>query len=143
MAKRSTTSPVTLDIAILILRVGVSLLMLTHGYSKLQKIVAGDLSFGDPLGLGEGLSLYLTVFAEFFCSFLLIFGFLTKPASVVLMFTMAVAAFIVHGNDGLAKQEKALLFLISYITLFLTGPGKFSFDQLWIGKLVRKRFKRR
>jgi putative oxidoreductase len=117
--------------------------MLTHGYPKFQKIISGDLSFGDPLGIGQGLSLYLAVFAEFFCSIFLLVGFISKPSTIFLMITMVTAAFIVHGGDGIAKQEKALLFLITYITLFLTGPGKFSIDQVWIGNIIEKRLRKK
>lgn len=143
MSSKPSTNPsfpISIDIAILLFRIGISLLMLTHGYPKLQKILANDMSFGDPLGIGEGFSLYLTVYAEFFCSLFLIFGFLTKPSTIFLMVTMTVAAFIVHGSDEIAKQEKALLYLISYVLIFITGPGRFSIDHYWIGNLISKRF---
>lgn len=119
---------ISIDVAVLILRVSLSVLMLTHGYPKLEKILNGDWSFGDPLGIGSQLSLLLTVFAEFFCSLLLIVGYLSRPALFFLTFTMFVAAFIVHGEDGLAKQEKALLYFFGYLSLFLIGPGRLSLD---------------
>lgn len=36
---------------LLLLRVGVSALMLTHGIPKLINLVTGNLEFGDPIGL--------------------------------------------------------------------------------------------
>lgn len=116
------------NIGILILRIALGFLMLTHGYPKFEKLLAGDLSFGNPIFLGEELSLILTVFAEFVCSILLILGLLTRPAVFFLAFTMAVAAFIVHGSDEIGKQEKSLLYLAGYICLWFTGPGKYSAD---------------
>jgi putative oxidoreductase len=68
------------------------------------------------------------VFAEFFCSLLIIAGFLTRPALFFLIIVMAVAAFIVHANDSLADREHALLYLFVYLAVFITGPGKFSMD---------------
>jgi putative oxidoreductase len=121
--------PAPVDWGVLILRVGVSLLMLTHGYAKLTRAMGGDYSFADPIGLGEGPSLVLTVFAEFFCSVLLILGLASRAALIPLMITMTVVTFIVHAEDPFDKKEHALLFLIPYITLFLTGPGKFSIDR--------------
>lgn len=117
------------NIGVLVLRVTLGILMLTHGFPKFEKLLAGDTSFGNPIFLGEELSLILTVFAEFICSVLLIFGFLTRPAAFLLLFTMAVAAFIVHADDGIAKQEKALLYFAGYVCLFFTGPGKYSLDE--------------
>ncbi|UBM58944.1 DoxX family protein [Marinilongibacter aquaticus] len=126
--------PFKVDVAILILRVGISLLMLTHGYSKFEKILHGDFSFGDPLGMGAGLSLILTTFAEFFCSILVIFGLFTRPALIFLMFTMMVVVFIVKGGQGIAEMERGLLFLIPYISLFILGPGRLSMDAQFFRK---------
>jgi len=42
---------------------------------------------------------------------------------------MAVAAFIVHGDDPFGTKEKALLYLAFFIVIALVGPGKFSIDE--------------
>ncbi len=130
--------PFSVNVAILILRVGVGLLMAIIGFDKLGKLLSGDLSFADPLGLGEGLSLYLTVFAEFVCSLLLVVGLFTRPALIFLMFTMVVAVFIVHAGHGLEKQEHGLLYLIPFITIFITGPGRISLDQYFFSKFLNR-----
>ena len=122
--------PDVADWAVLILRVGISLLMVTHGYAKLSKFMSGDHSFGDPIGIGEELSLILTIGAEFFCSILLIIGLASRAVLIPLLFTMLVVLFIVHANDPFDKKEHALLFIIPYITLLFTGPGRFSFDKV-------------
>ncbi|MGV3600470.1 MAG: DoxX family protein [Dyadobacter fermentans] len=120
--------PASVDWAVLILRVGISCLMLTHGYAKLTNFLGGDHSFADPIGIGEELSYVLTIFAEFGCSILLILGLGSRAALLALIFTMAVVVFIVHGPDPFDKKEHGLLFLFAYIALFLTGPGRFSVD---------------
>lgn len=104
--------------------------MLTHGYPKLQRLFAGEMQFGDPLGLGPEVSLVLAVFAEFFCSILVMLGFGTRLAVVPLIVTMAVAAFMVHGADPFGRKEMALLYLVGYVVLLLTGSGKISVDRL-------------
>jgi putative oxidoreductase len=120
--------PVSADWGVLILRVGISLLMLTHGYAKLERLLGGDHSFADPLGIGQELSLYLTIFAEFVCSLLLILGLFSRAVLIPLIFTMAVVLLVIHAEDPFDKKEHALSFLIVYVTLFLTGPGQFSVD---------------
>lgn len=118
-----------LDLALLILRLAVGGLMLTHGYPKLQMILSGKSEgFPDPLGVGSSMSLYLTVFAELICSVLLIFGLWTRFALLGLIICMAVAVFKVHFNDPLDKKEAGLLYLLPYITLWLSGPGRLSLD---------------
>ena len=55
MRNRQFNIPISIDFAVLILRVVPSLFMLTHGYGKLMKLIGGDWSFADPIGIGEGL----------------------------------------------------------------------------------------
>lgn len=102
--------------------------MLTHGYPKFQKILAGDLKFGDPVGLGEIPSLYLATFAEFICAILVIIGLYTRLSLIPLIINMSVAFFIAHAADDFGTKEKSLLFLGMFIVIFLTGAGRFSID---------------
>jgi putative oxidoreductase len=119
------------DTASLILRLMLGVFMLTHGYPKLQQLLSGNTQFADPIGIGATASLYLTVFAEFFCSLLLIFGLCTRPALISLMITMGVAAFAVHANDPFGDKEHSLMYLLPYFALFLLGAGKYSLDAMW------------
>lgn len=117
------------DIAILLLRLGVGGLMLTHGVPKLIMLFGSDpIQFGNPLGIGVEASLALAVFAEVICSVLILIGLGTRLASIPLLITMFVAFFIVHGADPLQQKELALIYLIIYLVLFLTGSGKYSLD---------------
>jgi putative oxidoreductase len=125
------------DLAIAILRIGSALMMLTHGWSKLINFSSSLATFRDPIGLGPAVSLQLAIFAEFFCAILLAAGLFTRLSLIPLIITMAVAAFGVHAADPFSTQEKSLLYLLIFITLLLTGPGKYSFDYR-IGK--RKRY---
>ncbi|HPE77948.1 MAG TPA: DoxX family protein [Draconibacterium sp.] len=119
----------SLDLILLLVRITVAAFMLTHGYPKLMKLLAGgEIMFADPFGLGMTFSLVLAVFAEFFCSILVGFGLGTRLATIPLIVTMSVAAFIAHGPDPFGKKELALMYLIIYIFLLFTGSGKFSID---------------
>jgi putative oxidoreductase len=102
---------------------------MTHGIPKVQKIIGGDLGFGDPIGLGPEISLVLTAFAEAFCGLLIVLGLGTRLAAIPLIITMAVAAFIHHASDPFGGKEKALLFLVIFAVLLLTGAGKYALDR--------------
>lgn len=129
MLKRLLSSkPYSIDFALLILRVGAGGFMITHGWSKLMNFKERLSTFSDPIGLGSEVSLTLIVFAEFFCSLFLILGLYTRLALIPLIIAMIVVAFIVHGDDPFGTKEKALLFLVAYLSLFFTGPGKYSLD---------------
>lgn len=123
-----SNKPFGTDVALLLLRVGSSLMLLTHGWAKITSFSERLNSFADPIGLGPALSLQLVIFAEFFCSIFLILGFMSRIVLVPLIINMAVITFIVHGSDPFNRQELPLLFLVCFITLMLTGPGKFSMD---------------
>jgi len=117
------------DSVLALLRIVFSLLMMTHGWSKLERILDGNLNFGDPLGLGSTLSLYLVTFAELVAPVFIIVGFKTRIMALITSFAMAVAAFIAHGADPFAKKEMALLYLVGFLTVALMGPGRYSIDQ--------------
>jgi putative oxidoreductase len=118
-----------LNLMFLLLRVAIGAFMLTHGYGKLQSALAGgEIQFMDPFGLGQALSLYLAVFAEFFCSILLIFGFATRLATIPLIITMLVAVLVAHGSDPFEKKELALHYLLVYVVILVCGAGKYSLD---------------
>src|SRR5690554_7362324 len=95
------------DIGLLVLRVFLGLAMLFgHGLSKWTKLIeGGEIQFADPFGVGMTMSLVLAVFAEVFCSALLVFGLLTRLALIPLVITMAVAVFYIHFAEGFRSEE--------------------------------------
>ncbi len=118
------------NIALLILRlIFAGSMLYGHGLGKLNKLISGDLSFGNPIGIGEAPTLILAVFSEFFAPIFILIGYKTKFFSFFPAATMFVAAFIVHMGDPFGRVEKALLFLAVFTALMLTGPGKYSIDK--------------
>lgn len=105
-----------------------------HGLPKLMKIFNGDMTFANPIGVGEELSLILAVFAEFVCGLLIAAGFFTRLACIPYLITMLVAAFLVHGGDPWGKMAFPLMYAVAAIVLLLTGPGQYSLDGRFYGK---------
>ena len=119
---------INLDLALLILRVGTSLLLARHGYDKLHDLLNGAKDFPDPLHIGAVASLVLTVASEFFCAVLLALGLFSRGALVGLIICMAVIAFGVN-DPSLDDKEHALLYLLAFVGLLLAGTGKYSLDE--------------
>ena len=117
------------NFGLLLLRVGFGAMMLTHGIPKLLKMISGDFSFGDPIGIGEPASLVLAVLGEVVFPVLVIIGYKTRISALPILITMIVAAFIVHAADPLATKEKAILYLIGFAAIAFLGAGKYSIDQ--------------
>ncbi|QQV04227.1 MULTISPECIES: DoxX family protein [Chryseobacterium] len=127
----SKTNPIIFDIVIFIVRLLVGFAMISHGFPKLQMLIdGGDIQFFDFVGLGSKISLGLTVFAEFVCSIFIILGLFTRVAAGFLVFTMMIAAFVVHGSDPFDKREMSLLYLSIYLLIISLGAGKISVDHL-------------
>lgn len=120
-------------ISLAIFRILVAALMLFgHGWGKLMDVFSWNIQFGDPLGIGPTASLILAAFAEGICSLLIIAGFWTRFAALVLLINMFVAIFFYHipnGDPLFGGYELAAFYLVSFIFIFLIGPGKYSMDK--------------
>src|SRR5688572_22887349 len=93
------------DIVLLLVRIGVAALMLSHGIPKLGKLFSGEpIKFADPIGVGVVPTLALAVFAEVVCSIFILTGLGTRLASIPPLITMLVAAVIVHASDPIGKK---------------------------------------
>lgn len=117
------------DIGLAVLRILPSIFLLTHGWGKFNNLISGNFEFPDPIGIGSSPSLSLAVIGEFVCPILIILGLKTRWAAIPSAITMFVAAFIQHSSDPFADKEKALLFLVIFVVIFLVGPGRFSVDR--------------
>lgn len=118
------------DIAILALRVFAGLAMVYgHGFKKLAKLTGDDpIQFADPLGVGMELTLYVAILAEFVCASLIVIGLFTRWATIPLIITMSVAAFLVKMSQGFGEMELPLLYLFVFLAILLVGPRKYSLD---------------
>ncbi len=119
------------NLGLLILRTTAGLLLaFGHGWDKLTNFSAYSAEFADPFGVGASLSLGLTVFAEFFCALAVALGIFARIATLPLIIVFLTIILIIHGNDPWAKQEFGILYLIPFLVILLTGPGKYSLDNM-------------
>jgi len=120
---------------VFLLRVSVSLLMLSHGVPKVFEYESLVQSFPDPLNVGSEVSTMLILSAEVGCSVLLLLGLFGRFASATLFIAMMVAAFVHHFEDPFAMRELPLLYASVYACLTFTGPGSPSIDA-WFTRTV-------
>ena len=119
----------SIDFGLLVLRI-CCCLMLLHGWPKFTNFSEGSSDWPDPLHVGSTASYALTVFAELGCSILLMLGLFTRIALIPLIILMLVIVFIIHAGESIADREHAIMYLLSYMALLFTGPGKYSLDKL-------------
>jgi putative oxidoreductase len=122
------------DLGLFILRAGTGLLLLPHGLQKLAAFGEKSAEFYNFLHLGGPVSMALTIFSELGCSLLLILGLGTRLIIFPLILTMVVVVFVINGDASLSDKESGLLFLIPFVVILFTGPGRISMDQLFFRK---------
>ena len=120
------------DIGKLILRIMVGGTLLFHGIAKLGHGVAW---MSGPLGqVGlPGFISYGAYIGEVVAPILVIIGFLTRPAALVIAFDLIMAIFLVGqskifsvGQSGGWGIELEMLFVLGGLALFFLGAGKYS-----------------
>jgi len=118
------------EYTLLFIRVAVSLsMLLEHGWDKMMNFSKIAPNFVDPFGfLGSTLSLTLVVGSQLFGALFLILGLFTRWASFSLLFTMSVAAFIVHFNDPFDDKELPIMYALLFLYYSVAGGGKYSLD---------------
>ncbi|MBB1273733.1 DoxX family protein [Psychromonas sp. SR45-3] len=132
-------------VAALILRAPIGLILAAHGAQKLFAWFGGYGLEGTgqwmaSIGMTPGyLMALLAGSAEFFGGIAILLGLLTRPAAVVAAFTMVVAIFSVHINNGLFMAnngyEYALTLLVVLVAIAVQGGGSYSLDNLLSKKL--------
>lgn len=123
------------NFALLVMRVGVGIMMVLHGYPKLldgperwRRLGGAMENFGvtyAPEFWG-----FMAAFAEAIGGLLIVLGYMTRPAALLLFITMAVAATKhIMGDDPFSKSYHAIELAFVFFGLFILGPGKYSFDK--------------
>ncbi|MAQ00909.1 MAG: DoxD-like family protein [Alteromonadaceae bacterium] len=135
-------------VAALVLRVPVGLTLAAHGAQKLFAWfggygLEGTGQYMASLGLDPGfLMALLAGSAEFFGGLALALGLLTRPAAAVSAFTMLIAIFSAHIQNGLflsnGGYEYALVLFAVTVSLTITGAGRLALDNVIARALITK-----
>ena len=127
---------VAADVGLTILRLGIGLMMaFGHGLAKVPPaagFVEAVAGLGFPL---PAVFAWAAGLSELVGGLLIAAGLFTRPASLFLAVTMAVAAFMRHGGDPLfsregPSKEMAVLYLVAAAAFMLAGSGRFGIDAL-------------
>jgi len=120
-------------LALLVLRLGLGIIMIAHGWQKLSGGLGKFMGFLSNIG-APGWMAYLVVAAEFGGGILLVVGLLTRLAALSVVIDMAVAIDKVHWKNGLmsspgkAGYEFPLACGIIAFALIFLGAGPISLD---------------
>jgi len=120
---------------LVVLRIFAGLSMaLAHGFGKLppgSQFISGVESIGLP---APAFFAWAAAISEGVGGLCLAAGFLTRPSAFLLVVTMLVAAFGVHGGDPFGDKEMALLYAAAFLPFVFAGCGRVGIDQLFGSK---------
>jgi putative oxidoreductase len=119
---------------LLVLRIGIGAMMIWHGFPKMiggpdmwAKVGSSMAIFGVhdfPTFWG-----FMAAFAETVGGLLFLIGFLFRPALLLLIITMSVAALQSYKGNGMMGANHPIELGIVFLAMFIIGPGKYSIDK--------------
>jgi len=120
------------NLGLLILRLALGILMLFHGISKLINGIDGIENMLDDQGI-PGFFAFGVYLGEIVAPLLLVVGYRTKIAALLLFANMLVILFIAHPNElltlnnhGAWSLELPGLYLLGSLALIFTGGGQYA-----------------
>ena len=123
------------DLGLLILRLGLGIMFIMHGYPKLTGGPEMWEKIGGAMG-NVGINFlpvfwgFLAAFAEAVGGLLFALGLLFRPTAFALAFTMLIAALVhLSGGEGVMGASHAIEVGIVFFGFILVGPGKYSIDK--------------
>jgi putative oxidoreductase len=120
---------------LLIMRAGLGVMMVLHGYPKLIGGPDKWLKLGGNMA-DLGITFYpvfwgfMAAVSEALGGVLVALGLAFRPACLFLMLTMAMASFVhLSGGDGIMDASHALELGFVFLGLLFVGPGRYSMDK--------------
>jgi len=136
MLKALLTSKILFENWLVLIRVITGFLIFIHGLDTFNKENMNgniawltDLHFPVPVVMA-----YIGKGAELIGGVLLILGFFTRFAALILVFDMLVITTVLGNGKIFTDSQHSFLFLLLFACLFFVGPGKISLDHLLFNK---------
>lgn len=138
-----STSRTLTDVALLVSRVALGIILFAHGWQKLTEFTLDGTTafFGDVGVPAAGLAAVLVTILELVGGSALILGLLTPLMAALNMVSLLGAFLIVHAPNGLFIEnngyELVLALLAGLLLLVVLGGGRFGADGL-IGRRLER-----
>ncbi len=128
------------DLGLLLLRVGIGLIFINHGYSKLMGGHEKWLWLGSKmshLGITPAPVFwgFMAAASEFIGGIMLVLGLGTRIAAFFMACVMAVAVVMhISQGDGFSGAAHALSLLVVFLSLLISGGGAYSMEHMFCKK---------
>ena len=121
------------SVALLLLRLGVAVVFIYHGWGKVTGIEGVQEFFGNvgiPLA---GIMAWVVALTEFVGGIMVLAGFKIRIPSILLAIVMVVAILTVKISAGFEAARIDILLLMMTLSLSILGSGSYSVDSM-LGK---------
>jgi putative oxidoreductase len=122
--------PLNTDLALLVLRVVLGIIMIVHGWAKVTDLggtIEGFTGMGIPL---PAVAAVFSTVAEFFGGLLILAGAFTDIAAILIVIDMLGAITFVHAKNGFLISEGGvewpLALVAMALAIALAGPGRYA-----------------
>ena len=122
-------------LALVVMRLALGAVMLAHGYQNSFRHLHDHLRMVESLGIPAWLG-YVSSFSELFGGLLILAGFFTRPAALVVCIDLLVAIWKVHWHNGLTGDhgyEFPLALVALAFALIFFGGGPIAIDHILRG----------
>ena len=129
----------TADLGYLVVRVVIGIILFVHGFGKFKTGVAGIAAYMAKNGLEPGMAFAVAaMFLETVGAACVAIGLFTRFFAAALAIEMLIAFLVIHSPKGFAVggggYEYVLLIGFVLFSIALRGGGRYSVDQMMIGK---------
>ncbi len=114
------------DVGLLLIRLAVAMVFLSHGVGKFINL-DGSIVFFDGLGLGP-IFVYLVGIAEIVGGLMMLLGFGTQIAGLMLAVVMVGSILLFKLPGGFSKIEIDLVMLLASLGLAFSDNGKYAIE---------------
>jgi putative oxidoreductase len=121
------------SLGFLLLRLSIGIMLIHHGYEKLENIENFADAFVRPLHLPFPIFFsYVAAFSEIMGSWLIIFGLATRLGALAILGTVSFGIYhaLVTSGFNIYLLELLVLYWGGAVCVVLNGGGKFSIDHL-------------
>lgn len=127
MKKFFSTQPIWFDGGLFVVRLILGIFMIYHGWEIFSEAKMNEYKpwpqFKENLWL-----IYLGKGAELVGGILMVLGWLTRLAALIIAFTMAYIAFFVGNGIIWYNDQHPFMFVLLALVFIFTGPGCYSLD---------------
>lgn len=127
MKKFFSTQPIWYDGGLLLIRLILGFFMVYHGWEIFDEKKMDEYATWDTFKNSIFLT-YLGKGAELVGGLMLMLGYLTRLAALIVAFTMAYIAFFIGNGIIWYNDQHPFMFVLLAAVFFFVGPGRYSVD---------------